>query len=95
MKIFCLLMMTLVALTFLGCGGNTNQRMYERYQYDSARIEFIYPKEDSVVIEEEEEPDWMDNDEGLVTIPDIPQERSINMSASNYELEKMMSGKGD
>lgn len=95
MKIFGLLMMTLVALTFLGCGGNTNQRMYERYQYDSARIEFIYPKEDSVVIEEEEEPDWMDNDEGLVTIPDIPQERSINMSASNYELEKMMSGKGD
>ncbi len=95
MKIFGLLMMTLVALTFLACGGNTNQRMYERYQYDSARIEFIYPKEDSVVIEEEEEPDWMDNDEGLVTIPDIPQERSVNMSASSYELEKMMSGKGE
>lgn len=95
MKIFVLLMMTLVTLTFLGCGGNANQRMYERYQYDSARIEFIYPKEDSVVIEEEEEPDWMDNDEGLVTIPDIPQERSVNMSASSYELEKMMSGKGD
>ena len=95
MKIFVLLMMTLVTLTFLACGGNTNQRMYERYQYDSARIEFIYPKEDSVVIEEEEEPDWMDNDEGLVTIPDIPQERSVNMSASSYELEKMMSGKGD
>lgn len=95
MKILGLLMMTLVTLTFLGCGGNANQRMYERYQYDSARIEFIYPKEDSVVIEEEEEPDWMDNDEGLVTIPDIPQERSVNMSASSYELEKMMSGKGD
>lgn len=95
MKIFVLLMMTLVTLTFLGCGGNANQRMYERYQYDSARIEFIYPKEDSVVIEEEEEPDWMDNDEGLVTIPDIPQERSVNMSASSYELEKMMSGKGE
>ena len=48
MKIFGLLAITLFALTFLGCGGNANQRAYERYQYDSARIEFIYPKEDTV-----------------------------------------------
>ena len=95
MKKFSLLMLTIVALTFLGCGGNTNQRLYERYQYDSARIEFIYPEKDSVVIEEEKELDWADNDEGLVTIPDIPQERQLNMSASDYELEKIMSGKGN
>lgn len=95
MKKSGLLMITLVALTFLGCGGNTNQRQYERYQYDSARIEFIYPKEDTVEMVEEETSDWAETDEGLMTIPDIPQERSVNMGASDYELEKMMSGKGD
>lgn len=93
MKKFSLLAITLFALTFLGCGGNANQRAYERYQYDSARIEFIYPKEDTVVLEEEQEPDWMDDGGGLIEIPDIPKERSINMNANNYEVEKMMSGK--
>ena len=88
-----LLAITLFALTFLGCGGNANQRAYERYQYDSARIEFIYPKEDTVVLEEEQESDWMDDGGGLIEIPDIPKERSINMNANNYEVEKMMSGK--
>lgn len=93
MKKFGLLAITLFALTFLGCGGNANQRAYERYQYDSARIEFIYPKEDTVVLEEEQESDWMDDDGGLITVPEIPTERSVDMGASNHELEKMMSGK--
>ena len=95
MKKFSLLMFAIVALTFLGCGGNTNQRLYERYHYDSARIEFIYPEKDSVVLEEEEEASWADDDEGLLKLPDIPQERQVNMSASDYELEKIMSGKGN
>lgn len=95
MKKFSLLMFAIVALTFLGCGGNTNQRLYERYQYDSARIEFIYPEKDSVVLEEEEEASWADDNEGLLKLPDIPQERQVNMSASDYELEKIMSGKGN
>jgi len=29
----------------------------------------------------------------LMVIPDIPQERKINMGATNYDLEKMMSGR--
>ena len=95
MKKFGLFMMTCTALTFLGCGGNTNQRLYERYQYDSARIEFIYPKEDSVPLPEEEEDSWADSDEGLMVIPDIPQERRINMSASDAALQKEMSGRGN
>ena len=88
MKKFGLLAITLFTLTFLGCGGNANQRAYERYQYDSARIEFIYPKEDTVVLEEEQESDWMDDGGGLIEIPDIPKERSINMNANNYEVER-------
>lgn len=94
MKNFSLFMLACAALTFLGCGGNTNQRLYERYQYDSARIEFIYPKEDSIPLPEEEEDSWADSDEGLMVIPDIPKERQVNMSANDYEMEKEMSGRG-
>lgn len=95
MKKFSLFMLACAALTFLGCGGNTNQRLYERYQYDSARIEFIYPKEDSVPVPEEEDDSWAESDEGLMVIPDIPQERTINMRANDYDLEKEMSGRGN
>jgi hypothetical protein len=35
----------------------------------------------------------MDDGGGLIEIPDIPKERSINMNANTYEVEKMMSGK--
>ena len=95
MRTASLLFLFLLLLGFASCGGNQAQRLYERYQYDSARIEFIYPDKDTVVLAEEEEPGWADDDEGLVTVPDIPKERRVNMSANDYELKKMMSGKGN
>ena len=94
MKHFTYVILTLLLLSTFGCRRNRAQRQYERFQEDSDRIEFITPHEDTVVIEEaDEDPDWMDD--GLVTIPDIPQERSVDMSASDYELEKIMMGRGD
>ena len=70
-------------------------RQYERFQEDSDRIEFITPPEDTVKIEEEGDELGSADDEELFVIPDIPQERSVNMGASDYELKKVMSGKGN
>lgn len=82
-------------LSFIGCNRNRAARQYERFQEDSDRIEFITPPEDTVKIEEEVDNLGSADDEELLVIPDIPQERSVNMGASDYELKKMMSGKGD
>ena len=87
--------LALLLVSFLGCRRNRMERQYERFQEDSDRMEFITPAEDTVKIEDDgEEPDWMNDDE-LISIPDIPQERSVNMGASDYELEKLMSGRAD
>ena len=37
----------------------------------------------------------MNNDDALLEIPDIPQERPVNMRANDYELDKEISGKGN
>ena len=34
-----------------------------------------------------------DDGKGIYTIPEIPQERKVDMNANTYELEKMMQGK--
>lgn len=87
--------LALLLLSFYGCRRDRAARQYERFLEDSAKMEFITPPKDSVVLEDEVgEEDWMDDGE-LITIPDIPQERSVNMGASDYELNKIMSGKGD
>ncbi|MBQ8988478.1 MAG: hypothetical protein IJ067_02145 [Prevotella sp.] len=96
MKQLAYVFLTLLLTSFFSCGRNRAERQYERFLEDSDRMEFITPTEDTVaVVEDEEEPDWMNDDDGLVSIPDIPQERSVDMGASDYELEKIMTGRGD
>ena len=84
----------MLMLSFFSCRDRA-ARQSERFLEDSARMEFITPPEDTVKIDEFDEAlDWEDDGE-LITIPDIPQERSIDMGASDYELRKMMSGRID
>jgi len=78
------------------CRPNQKER-YERYMEDVAdsTFEFVTPKQDSLNADGEpveKDADWA-NDDGLVAVPDIPQERSVDMGASDYELNKIMSGK--
>lgn len=94
MKRLIYVFLTMLMLSFFSCRDRA-ARQYERFLEDSARMEFITPPEDTVKIDEFDEAlDWEDDGE-LITIPDIPQERSIDMGASDYELRKMMSGRID
>lgn len=93
MKKLTYVFLALLMISVIGCRRNRAERLYERFQEDSGKIEFITPPEDSVVLEESVDPAEWNDEEGLMTIPDIPQERKINMGANNYELEKMMKGK--
>ena len=87
--------LTMLLISFFGCNRNRADRQYERFLEDSDKMEFITPPKDSVELEDVAgSEDWMDDGE-LITIPDIPQERPINMGASSYELEKAMSGRAD
>ena len=95
MKQLTYVFFTLLLLSFIGCNRNRAARQYERFLEDSCKIEFITPPEDSVKIEEDVDELGSAGDEDLLVIPDIPQERDVNMGASDYELKKMMSGKGN
>ena len=80
---------------FIGCRQTAEER-YQRYLEevaDSSGIEFITPGEDSVEYVEEVAMDPFADDGGVVTIPDIPQQRQVSKYGSNYEVEKMMMGK--
>ena len=95
MKQLTYVFLSLLLLSFIGCNRNRAARQYERFLEDSGKIEFITPPEDSVKIEEDVDELGSAGDEDLLVIPDIPQERDVNMGASDYELKKMMSGKGN
>ena len=95
MKQLTYVFLTMLLLSLFGCHRNRADRQYERFLEDTAKIEFITPPEDSVVLEDAVDESWMEDEGELITIPDIPQERPINMGASSYELEKMMSGRAD
>lgn len=73
---------------------NSAERQYERYLNDSNRVEFVAPKADSVEIEDEGLASDKDVDYGeeIFEIPDIPEERDINMNSSDEELQKIMGG---
>ena len=89
---FLTLALTLAVL--LGCRPNAEQR-YQRYQEevaDTANMEFITPGKDSIeVVDDEMGP--IDDGGSIYTIPDIPQERQVDMYSNSYEVEKMMMGK--
>lgn len=95
MKQLTYVFLTMLLLSLFGCHRNRADRQYERFLEDTAKIEFITPPEDSVVLEGAVDESWMEDEGELITIPDIPQERPINMGASSYELEKAMSGRAD
>lgn len=89
------LLITLMA----GCRLSQEDR-YQRYVEDVAdsTFEYITPPADSVSLEEDldaevEKGAWADDD-GLVAVPDIPKERKVDMSASNYDAIREMTGKG-
>lgn len=95
MKQLTYVFLTMLLLSLFGCHRNRADRQYERFLEDTAKIEFITPPEDSVMLEDAVDESWMEDEGELITIPDIPQERPINMGASSYELEKAMSGRAD
>ena len=102
MKRLFFLALAIVLLTMTGCRRNQAEQQYEKYLESTENMEFITPKEDSVKLDAdgkvtngnaEENVNLGGDDDGLMVIPDIPQERKINMGATNYDLEKMMSGR--
>lgn len=95
MKRLTYVILTMLLISFFGCNRNRADRQYERFLEDSDKMEFITPPKDSVELEDVAgSEDWMDDGE-LITIPDIPQERPVNMNANSYELNKAMSGRAD
>lgn len=97
MKRLTILTTTLTLILLTGCKQTAEDR-YQRYLEEvndttEAGIEFITPGKDSVELEMDDGPDPFANDGGLVTIPEIPQQREVNMNANNYELERVMMGK--
>lgn len=96
MKRLTFLTMAFVLLTFICCGQSADDR-YQRYLEEMAdtsesNMEFITPEKDSVeYVEDADDP--FEDDGYLMTVPDIPKERSVNMQSNNYEVEKMMMGR--
>ena len=87
--------MSLALIVFSGCKQTADER-YQRYLEevsDTSRMEFITPEEDKVPIPEDNDIEPFSKDEGIYTIPDIPQERSVNMGVDAYEVERVMMGK--
>jgi hypothetical protein len=96
MKQLTYVILAVLLISIFGCRRNRAERQYERFLEDSDRIEFITPPEDTVKLDDVAgEEDWMEDEGELITIPDIPQERPVNMGASDYELKKAMSGRAD
>ena len=86
--------MALSLAAFSGCKLSADER-YQRYLEDVAdttNMEFITPAKDSIELVDDEMGSF-DDGGSIYTIPEIPQERSVNTNADNYEVEKMMMGK--
>lgn len=95
MKRLFYIALAIVLISAAGCKRkNRSERLYERYLNDSNRVEFVTPSVDTVEIEQgvEEEKEPVES-EGLFSIPDIPEERGVNMKSSDAELQDIMEGK--
>ena len=97
MRRLTIMTMALTLAVMFGCKQTAEDR-YERYLEEvadsSSLIEFITPEKDPVAppTDDGEDP-FVDDGKGIYTIPEIPQERKVDMNANTYELEKMMQGK--
>lgn len=91
------LLIVFILLAILWGCKQTQEERFQRYLEEvadsSSTIEFVTPSEDSEATQTEiGEDDSFADDEGIYTIPDIPQQREVDMNANSYELEKMMRG---
>lgn len=98
MKRFTLLtfFLALVLTMLTGCKKTAEDRYKEYLEEvaDTTKMEFITPDKDPVAVPDEEMGDpFADDDGGIITVPEIPQQREVNMNANTYELEKMMKGR--
>ena len=90
-------MMALLLTLSIGC-KQTQEDRYQRYLEEvadsSSMIEYITPEKDPVAPPTDDGPDPFANDnEGVYTIPESPQERKVDMNSNTYELDKYMRGK--
>lgn len=97
MKRLTIMTMALTLTVLAGCKQTAEDR-YQRYLDEVAdsttTIEFITPEKDPVAPPTNEGADpFADDGKGIYTIPEIPEEREVNMNANTYELEKMMQGR--
>ena len=95
MRRLTVLTMSLALIAISGCKQTADER-YQRYLEevsDTSRMEFITPEEDKVPLPDDNDIAPFSKDEGIYTIPDIPQERSVNMGVDAYEVERVMMGK--
>jgi len=87
MKKFGVFVMLILLLSTLGSCRRNKTIQYVRFVPDSAaQAADDIPKNEDI-------DGFIDDDEGIITIPDIPEEREVDMQASSYELERMMMGK--
>ena len=97
MRRLTIMTLALTLTMFAGCKQTAEDR-YQRYLEEvadsSSMIEFITPEADPVAppTDDGEDP-FADDGKGIYTIPEIPQQREVNMNANNYELERVMQGK--
>jgi len=93
-----LLLLTPLLLILTSCRRNKAEADYERFieKTDTAVMDFIIPEEDPVKLDAngkvEQDNVLGGDDDGLMVIPDIPQERKVNMRTNDYEVEKMLRG---
>ena len=90
-----LTLVIVMPLTLVSCKQTADDR-YQNYleeMADTAGFEYITPEKDSIEYVEDDGYNPLDDGGGIVTIPDIPQERNVNMNGNNYEVEKMMMGR--
>ena len=95
MRRLTVLTMSLALIVISGYKQTADER-YQRYLEevsDTSRMEFITPEEDKVPLPDDNDIEPFSKDEGIYTIPDIPQERSVNMGVDAYEVERVMMGK--
>ena len=97
MKRLAFLTLACVLFAFIGCQQSAESR-YQRYLEEvadsSSMIEYITPEKDPVAPPTDDGPDPFANDnEGVYTIPEIPQQRKVDMNSNTYELDKYMRGK--
>ena len=78
----------IVLLVVVGCRRNRTVQ-YVRIPVDTTTIK----SNDLPTMEDVD--GYIDDDEGLMELPDIPQERPVNMRSDDYELEKIMRGEGE